>query len=310
MDEVLACPSFLVEDFLYTLESIDGAEGKIEDRFLPRDPITGPAGRYSDHDVHVRQAIALDVYHGLSHQARLVLREALSALLGRPIKSGAQARLLLLRAEQDKGPSPTLVGPFVPGDLADDFLADFAGPCCWHREGDTWVLGVLLGTSIQRAEDESVFWWIARTDERENGDVHPWATRRASGIRLPLDHPTCRDHVVRRVLARADVRLVRYRDQPEKLRLAALVAYEHEDVPRAIREAWTAWGALDGWRRGAEVWNDGLLDLLVGDATGFDLRAHHLRLTRTWKDAPEGWPARVEAAIAAMRALQVRGDGT
>jgi hypothetical protein len=56
--------------------------------------------------------------------------------------------------------------------------------------------------------------------------------------------------------------------------------------------------ALDKkWRT---EWYNGTRALLSGDRLGFDLAAHHLHLSRPWKSAPEGWPDRIEAALAAM----------
>jgi hypothetical protein len=118
------------------------------------------------------------------------------------------------------------------------------------------------------------------------------------GSDLDLDDPAGRDIVLRWAQDVHELDLDRLRDDPERLRAAALVLADHPEAPAAIRAAWIAWRALDKkWRT---EWYNGTRALLSGDRLGFDLAAHHLHLSRPWKSAPEGWPDRIEAALAAM----------
>jgi hypothetical protein len=130
------------------------------------------------------------------------------------------------------------------------------------------------------------------------------------GSDLNLDDPLGRDIAVRWAWEKHQIRIDRLRDvpvgfealpaSPDRLRFACLVLADHDSIPIEIRAFFTAWKALAQTHR--REWHDGLLYLLTHDPTGVDLAAHHLHLSRSWKNAPAGWPERVEAACAALRA--------
>lgn len=190
-------------------------------------------------------------------------------------------------------------GPFVPGNLSESFLEGWSGPVQWARGDGSWEPGVLLGRA-----SEPGYWWISPLPSGLE-DPKGWVLRWSDQIRLPLYRSEVCDLVVRRIVEKLEVSLFLYRDQPERLRWAALVAYRHADVPRAIREALDAWMELPNR---CSVWSRGIQALLLLEPSSFDLQAHHLRLT--WPVvAPAGWPARVEAATAAMCDLNQRRTG-